>query len=638
VNVWPTNSLHRIIGGSPGRTGLVAGLMLSALFAARAPTASGATDPRGVIYRTAPPMDQTVHQRILPQLDGLLDQLAVQKQDMTLDGVKVFESGDKFLPGKIAIGMAYALLETPRTDPRFNDRLANFREISDLTVGQPNDTWGIYYYVEALRKLQQAGLLDQAVSPATLAKLKIQLDWRRFVRPDLTLIDLPNNYYGVAFSIARLRMLLGWEDAGGGQALLAKMMDHYRRYSGVYGFADETNGEGRFDRYSVLLIGEIAQRFIETDLPPTPELKARLRKAVDLMLPRFNLRGEGFEYGRSLGPYGETCFLEVMTAAAKFGVLTPREKTMAYAFSSRIAARYADFWYDPKMASVNLWEHGRRPDDYRGEHRILGENLSLARQYIYTDALWNEFGFKNKIPSPGYAAWLDGLPKRTVTWFAKGRYDRLLITLRDGDRVIGLPVINGGAGEHTTNPYFPAPFSPGLLSGVADGTAPNLVPRLTLADGSALMPLAYFRGARVAAKGDVTTVTWRQTELDRIAGAAPAPDTRISVKTTYLLSPGRITRTDEYRPTSDAVDLKSMAMEFDTFAGAPRVTGEATRFAKGDVTGFTVKGLDGCHVEAFASPRDAETPTGPLSTRIVCSRGPHRLKGPMTISWTLTYR
>jgi hypothetical protein len=136
VNVWPTNSLHRITGGSPGRTGLVAGLMLSALFAARAPTASGATDPRGVIYRTAPPMDQTVHRRILPQLDGLLDQLAVQKQDMTLDGVKVFESGDKFLPGKIAIGMAYALLETPRTDPRFNDRLANFREISDLTVGR----------------------------------------------------------------------------------------------------------------------------------------------------------------------------------------------------------------------------------------------------------------------------------------------------------------------------------------------------------------------------------------------------------------------------------------------------------------------------------------------------------------------
>ena len=86
--------------------------------------------------------------------------------------------------------------------------------------------------------------------PATLAKLRAKLDWRRFVRPDLTLIDLPNNYYGVAFSIARLRYLLGWEDAAASEQLLARTLDHYRNYSGDYGFADETEGKGRFDRYS----------------------------------------------------------------------------------------------------------------------------------------------------------------------------------------------------------------------------------------------------------------------------------------------------------------------------------------------------------------------------------------------------
>jgi hypothetical protein len=52
------------------------------------------------------------------------------------------------------------------------------------------------------------------------------------------------------------------------------MLDHYRIYSGEYGFADETDGSGRFDRYSVLLIGEIAQRFIETGMEPTPQVKA----------------------------------------------------------------------------------------------------------------------------------------------------------------------------------------------------------------------------------------------------------------------------------------------------------------------------------------------------------------------------
>ena len=98
--------------------------------------------------------------------------------------------------------------------------------------------------------LHARGLLERAVRPATLAKLKQRLDWRRFVRPDLSLINLPNNYYGVAFSIARFRHLLGWEDASAGDQLLARMIDHYRKYSGEYGFADETEGKGRDDLFS----------------------------------------------------------------------------------------------------------------------------------------------------------------------------------------------------------------------------------------------------------------------------------------------------------------------------------------------------------------------------------------------------
>jgi hypothetical protein len=363
-----------------------------------------------------------------------------------------------------------------------------------------------------------------------------------------------------------------------------------------------------------------------------------LRKSVDLMLPRFNLRGEGFEYGRSIGAYGETCFLEVMTAAAKLGVLSPHETAMAYAFSSRIAARAADFWYDPQMQSVNLWKHGRRPDDYRAEYRILGENLSLARQYIYTDAIWNGLGFKDRRPDPGYAAWLRTLPERTTTWFAKGRHDRLLVTLRDGDHVIGLPVINGGAGEHATSPYFPVPFSPGMLSGVADGTAPNLVPRLTLADGAVLAPLAYFMDAAVDGDGVRTDVRWRQSELDRIGAAAPLPDARLTVETRYSFAPGRISRTDIYRPAAGAVGLKSVVMEFGAYSSGASVRGLGVRFANGDVTTFTVKGFDRCSSAPFAVPRDGETPVGPLASRIVCELGPTQLARPLVLGWTLTYR
>jgi hypothetical protein len=599
--------------------------------------ATPAAAQRGPLYAGAvAPMNQTVEQRLLPQTAVLLHKLLAEKRDMTLDGVKVFEADDKFLPGKIAIGLAYLIVDTPRADPKFAEYLAAYRQIADMTVDDANDTWGIYYYCQALLMLREAGLLEQAVSPEALAKLKVKLDWRRFVRTDdLTLINLPNNYYGVAFSVARLRYRLGWEDASASEALLGKTLDHYRKYSGEYGFADETDGEGRFDRYSVLLIGEISHRLIEAGMPATPEVRQWLRRSVDLMLPRLNLRGEGFEYGRSIGTYGETAFLEVLTAAAKLDVLTPQEKAMGYAFSSRVAARYMDFWFDPKMGSVNLWDHGRRTDAYRGKHRILGENLSLGRQYIYTSAIWNELGFKDKAPDPGYAAWLDKLPKRTVTWFARGKNDRLVITVRDKGRVIGLPIINGGDGQHQNTPYYPIPFSPGMLQGVADATFPQLLPRITLADGAQLAPLAYAAHVRVAEQGARTTVIYDQDQLDRLGGKAPIADDRFSVKTTYVLEPGRIRRADVFTPKA-GVAVKAVDLAFASFSGVATTKGGVTTFATGDVTGFKVEGLS-CSTRALADEKAYRSPTGTMTALTSCA-GAAGARGPITISWAISYK
>lgn len=592
--------------------------------------------PHGPVYRTAPPMHATVARRLMPQIEVLLAQLLRERRKMALGGVKVFESGDKFLPGKIATAMAYRVLELPDGDPRLARRLADFAAIADLTIDDPNDTWGIYYYMSALHQLHARGLLDRAVRPATLAKLRAKLDWHRFVRADLTLISLPNNYYGVAFSVARLRYLLGWEDAGGSDALLARTLDHYRRYSGTYGFADETEGKGRFDRYSVLLIGEIAQRLVETGMTPTPEVKGWLRRSVDVMLPRFNLTGEGFEYGRSLGPYGETAFLEVLTAAARLKVLTPVEERMAYAYSSRIAARYMDFWVDPATGSVDLWDHGRRTDAYRGKHRIFGENLSLARQYLYTDAIWNGLGYRDRAPDPGYARWLATLPKGTTTWFARGTYDRALVTVRDRGHVIGLPIINGAEGQHMHSPYFPVPFAAGMLQGAADATYPHLVPKLTMDDGSVLMPLAWFRNVRVTREGPATVVRWTQDMLDRMGGEDAQTDGRVAIETTYRLSPGRIDRHDALRVQGSA-RIAAIDLEFATFSSAPRALGPTgVGFGRGEVTRFETRGYGTC---TAAAPDKAvyAAPTGPFAQVVRCRVDSAKTPAPGTLDWSLSY-
>jgi hypothetical protein len=568
--------------------------------------------------------NELVATRIQPQTARLLKGLAAEGRRYTIDGVPVFNGDDKFLPGKIALGLADVLSAAPADDPHRPEYLAEFRRLAALTVDDANDSWGIYYYLSALNKLRKAGLLSASVDRLTLAKLRVRLDWRTFVDVDtFALIDHPNNYYCVAFAIARLRALLGWEDGSGAEHLLAKMLEHYRQYSGEYGFADETDGDGRFDRYSVLLSAEIAQRFLETGSKPPAEVIGWVRKSADVMLARLNVNGDGFEYGRSLGPYATTSMVEVLTAAAALGVLNEQEMALAYAYVTHAAQYYVDFWTNEKTGSVDMWDQGRRTDAYRGKFRILGENLSLAHQFIYTNAFWNELGYEDKPPMADFAKALDRLPKRTVTWFARGEYDRVLLTLRDRGHVIGLPLISGAESQHMHSPYYPIPYSPRMLSGIADGTSPQLIPFFTLADGTVLAPLAYFRDVKITSHGDTTTVTFRQSHMDRLGGKSPALDDRLSLASTYTFSPGHITRVDVYTPTGP-LSLRSIVMEFASYAdGAPA---------------FKASGFESCATEALHDDPDYRTPIGPFANKVSCRIEPRTLREPLELRWSLTYR
>ncbi|WP_454716546.1 hypothetical protein [Caulobacter segnis] len=596
--------------------------------------AQAAEAPAGAI----PAYDVTVRDRIQPQTEQLLIKLVKDGRKLELDGQPVFNGSDKFLPGKIAIGLVDFLVTLPDNDPRLPAYLADFRKIAKLTADDANDSWGAYYYLSALNKLREAGRLKDAVDPLTLAKLRVRLDWRMFVDVDTyALIDHPNNYYCVAFAIARLRTRMGWDDGAPAEKLYAKIAEHYELYSGQYGFADETDGEGRFDRYSVLLAGEIAQRFIETGGKPPQQVLTWLRKSADVMLMRLDAEGQGFEYGRSIGPYGETAIIETLTAAAVLDLLTPQEKELAYAYSARAAQRYAEFWQDPKTGSVNLWDGGRRTDDYRGKFRILGENLSLAHQYAYTSAHWARMGYTGKSPANDWAKGLSTLPRRQVTWFQRGDYDRLLVSVRDGSRMIALPVINGGESQHMHNPYFPIPFSPGMLAASPDGVAPFLTPRLTLEDGSALMPLAYFKDAKVEAKGAKTTVSWRQDELDKMGERAPVADKRVAVKTTYVLEPGRITRTDVFTPAA-GVKVKDVELQFGSFSGGAKQTAGTTTFTDGAVRRFAVEGLKSCQSGPVGQDKEYRSATGAMTTKVVCHGAPTGEATPFKITWRLDYR
>ena len=580
--------------------------------------------------------NHVVQSTLQPAAEELLKKLVKEGRKLTLEGVPVFDGTDKFLPGKIAVGLTDFLLALPKDDPRLPGYLQSFRRIAALTADDANDTWGIYYYLVALNGLRKAGFLDDSVDRLTLAKLRVKLNWRMFVDDSYTLIDHPTNYYCVALGIALLRTQMGWEDDTGAQKLFAKIVAQYQRYSGEYGFSDETDGEGRFDRYSVLLAGEIAHHYLETGTNVPPEALSWLKKSANVMLSRMHADGEGFEYGRSLGPYSETALIEVLTSAAVAGVLTPAEKELAYSYAATAAHRYASFWIDPTTGSVDMWGRGRRTDTYRGAFRRFGENLSLAHQFSYTNAIWNELGYRDKPAMPDFAQALKQLPRQTVTWFARGNYDRMLLTRRDGDHIIGLPLINGGASQHMHSPYFPIPFSRGMLAGVADGTKPLLLPLFTLADGSKLMPLAFIRDVTVTTSGSRTKVTYHQSELDRLGGESPVADGRLAVATTYVLEPNRITRTDVYTPKAP-LELTQTELDFGTFSQLAHAAGRRIQFNDGAVSSFEVSGLEGCQASAIDNDTDFESDEGAMRAKVVCTSAARTVRAPFTISWTLQF-
>jgi hypothetical protein len=237
---------------------------------------------------------------------------------------------------------------------------------------------------------------------------------------------------------------------------------------------------------------------------------------------------------------------------------------------------------------------------------------------------------------PDFAQALKQLPQQTVTWFARGKYDQMLLTRRDGDHIIGLPLIDGGVSQHMHSPYFPIPFSRGMLSGVADGTKPLLLPRFTLADGSKLMPLAFIREVAVTSHGTRTKITYRQSELDRLGGESPVADDRLAVATTYVLEPNRITRTDVYTPKAP-LELTGTELDFGSFSRLAGAAGRRAQFNDGAVTSFEVSGLEGCQASTIENDPDFESDEGAMRAKVVCASGVRTVRAPFAISWTLSF-
>jgi hypothetical protein len=583
-------------------------------------------------------MQQIIESRILPHLEYLLEKIEAEQEATMIDGVKAFSGEDFFVPGKTINACSY-ILTAARNDPaKYRRWRAAFQEMLRFTAKYEIKTWGIFFYLTGLNRLREAGLLDEILTDPIRKVLQEKLDWRKFIHADdLSLINLPTNYYGCGFGVARLRELLGWENEKGSQRLFDRLMEHIAAYSGEDGFADETAGEGRFDRYSVLLPGEICARLVDTGMPVPETLRRMLRRSCDIHLMLADENGHGFSYGRTLGPYGDTSVLEVLSIGAYLDILNDSEKELAYQYCLRIIGKFVDFWLDAEMHSVNMWEKGRSADPYMGKERILGENFSLCHQIIHSAELWNRQGFSVKKPDPGFAARLEGLPRHYLARFSSAEYERALIIVRDEAHIFSLPLISGGNHQYQNGPYLPIPFENNMLSCAPSEPHPQLVPKIYLRNGRVLMPLAYIKKIQLNEDGAGLEVSYLQDELCRVGGNDPVPEPGWSVKTFYRFSPGCITREDCFKP-GDASAIQRIELEFATYSRAPLRHGNKVIFRIGTVYGAEVDGLDQCSIETVEEETTYRTPHGALQNRVLWYSERPVTGDLVRIRWSLWYR
>lgn len=529
-------------------------------------------DPNALLLHQSKPskprIDRSAQiQTLYGFLDQLLTQLASKGKSFTLDGMKVFNGKDPFMAGKTVLALAYWVSEYPNQDRITIERIQQARTIIHYLGGLKSKSWGAFFYLQGLQMLNKVNLLEDCFSVEQLEELKEQLHWNDFIdKHTLVLKNKPTNFYQVGFAIAQLRFQLGWDSADASYQLLDKMQRHVEEISGEYGFADETNGKGRYDRYSFLLIAEVAHRMREAGLPLPEKMKKWLRNSVDYVLINLNTEGDGFQYGRSIGAYGDTAFLEILSAAAWYGLLSQEELVMSYHFCCLSTDKFIRYWWDEKRGSVNLWEDGRIADGYRGKHRILGENFSLIHQHSYTHTLWKDLGVdKTLINHNEFLIMLNKLPKAKLTFFnslKKSMFQQAVFTWRDKEKVFNLPLVNGD--EYSLqSAYMPMPIARGVFEIKADTEDNILVPYVKTKSGQNLYPFSFYRSISLEKGENSFKLSWES----RLVNARNQISIKnIIVKSDVIISSKKIVRNDIF--TGDISEFDSVEIDW---KGSPAI-------------------------------------------------------------------
>lgn len=578
---------------------------------------------------------QLVNDYVYPRMEELCDQFYEEKENMVLDGEKAFFVGEPFLPGTLVASFCYLLVAQVQNTLKYDLLLARTQDIIQTHGTMPLNTFGIYEFLNGLALLRKNGIKDEVVSQEVDKQLQDKLHWNVFYDVDKKCLKkgLPTNYYGVAFRVAVLREYLGWEEEGMSTYFLEVLEDHIRTYSGSTLYMDETAGEGRYDKYTLTIASEICEAFLYVGKDVPPFWHTMMVHTGQIVLELADERALGFSYGRSIGAHGTACIIENIPVALHLGGI--EKVDFAYSYCVRAARQVIAYWYSTKRGIINLWDDGRRTDHYRNKTRVLEVNLDMNLKLFRANHLLETLNLNNQeeIDDMAYTTTLETLPKFKYYSFEQKSDNRGMVIYRLKDNVFTLPIINGGKSYYKAMPYLPIPFNTELIQGTPEASRPMLVPKVTLEDGTHLMPISYMQNIKVETLENTYVVEWEQTHLCNIEDAqSPKQYEHASSKTRYTFSKEGIECT--YVITSKQ-PIQSAQMVFETYEMDYEQKEKSLYLKYKYPLNFEVKGLGYKGVQTLQAGGAYDTPYGPLAHQWMWEQvcAPHCYK--LSISWKM---
>lgn len=200
--------------------------------------------------------------------------------------------------------------------------------------------------------------LWQSLSESDRAAWKSLLDPTRFYNPKTRqVIDLPENYLGVASRVATLAFQMGvLEDRSFVDSLLDRAAEPFTK--GAL-FADDAGTTGRYDRYSneyARYVFEAAETVGRQDILKAlgPTLTAQMKLWWDLVSPD----GYGYPWGRSLGVVSYLDTLEIVAFLGVHPAFRPAPIS-DLASEYRLAWRWLSHDYRPEAHMLSVFAPGR---------------------------------------------------------------------------------------------------------------------------------------------------------------------------------------------------------------------------------------------------------------------------------------